>query len=91
MKIHELKTDSEVFCAVIAKIKTFEIRKNDRDFKFGDYLHLRETLYTGKDMINGHKLEYTGREVLVKVIYILHGPIYGLADGWCIMSIRAVE
>lgn len=40
MKIHELKLDTEYFDDVKSGLKTFEIRKNDRDFKVGDVLAL---------------------------------------------------
>ncbi|MFT8735673.1 MAG: DUF3850 domain-containing protein [Lentilactobacillus hilgardii] len=40
MKIHELKLDTEYFDDVKSGLKTFEIRKNDRDFKDGDVLAL---------------------------------------------------
>lgn len=39
---HELKCLPEYFCRVAAAQKTFEIRKNDRDFQVGDVLILRE-------------------------------------------------
>ena len=38
MKIHELKTLPEYFDAVFMGKKNFEIRKNDRDYKVGDYV-----------------------------------------------------
>ena len=38
--IHALKTLPEYFEAVWENKKTFELRKNDRDFKVGDYLAL---------------------------------------------------
>lgn len=84
---HELKTDPEVFDAVIAGTKTFEIRKNDRNFQVGDELVLRQTKHTGEEMAGGAPLEYTGSFWTVPVIGIMHGPMYGLSDGWCIMSI----
>ena len=84
---HELKTDPEVFDAVIAGTKTFEIRKNDRDYQVGDELLLRQTKHTGAEMAAGAPLEYTGSFWTVPVVGIMHGPIYGLEGGWCIMSI----
>lgn len=88
VNVHELKTDPIVFEAIKKEEKTFEIRKNDRNFQVGDELWLRETVNTGKEMANGAPLEYTGRILVVNVTYILKGPIYGLADGWCIMSVQ---
>lgn len=83
---HELKTDSDVFGAVVRGDKLYEIRKDDRDFKVGDVLHLKETVHTGEEMIQGAPLKYTGREAWVEVGHILRGPVYGLTLGWCIMS-----
>ncbi|MCV6612877.1 MAG: DUF3850 domain-containing protein [Amphritea sp.] len=88
MKRHELKTDPAVFDAVMNGTKTFEIRKNDRDFQVGDELVLRQTKHTGEEMAQGAPLEYTGAFWTVPVLGIMHGPAYGLADGWCILSIK---
>jgi hypothetical protein len=84
--IHELKTDTEVFTAFADGMKTFEIRFDDRDFKVGDLLLLKETQHTGEEMKDGKPLIYTGQEDWLKVRYILRGPIYGLREGWVIMS-----
>lgn len=86
MQMHELKTDPQVFDDVVAGRKTFEIRKDDRDFQEGDLLMLRKTLHTGTEMAKGAPLKYLGT-VYVYVTYIMRGPIYGLADGWVIMAI----
>ncbi|CAK1240828.1 DUF3850 domain-containing protein [Fructobacillus cardui] len=40
MKIHELKLDEKYFDLVRNGTKTFEIRKNDRDYRVGDLLAL---------------------------------------------------
>jgi hypothetical protein len=39
---HELKTINPFFTDIMKKVKNFEIRKNDRDFKIGDILVLKE-------------------------------------------------
>lgn len=62
--IHALKTEPQFFEAVINGSKTFEVRKNDRDFHVGDYLALNEL----DDTCEG----YTGRSVLLKTTYILY-------------------
>lgn len=86
---HELKTDPDVFEEVISGFKTFEIRKDDRGFKCGDSLLLRKTDLSAMDAFNQDEpLGYTGEEIIVGVIYILRGPIYGLSEGWVIMSIE---
>lgn len=87
---HELKTDPLVWNDVAAGKKTWEIRKNDRDFHVNDTLYLRQIRYTGEQMANGSPLEYTGQQIRVRVSYILNGPIYGLKTGWCVMSILSV-
>jgi hypothetical protein len=88
MKIHELKTDTEVFQESLGGNKPWEVRRDDRGYKVGDRLRLRETLYSADDMKDGKPLKYTGRELVVEITYILHGHNagYGIEDGWCVMS-----
>lgn len=91
VKTHELKTDPEVFYAVASGQKTFELRYDDRNFQYGDILVLRRTKYSSEQMREGGlPLEYTGEECRVRVGYVLCGPVYGLMDGWVIMSIEVV-
>ena len=78
MTIHELKILPEYYDAVRCGDKRFEIRKNDRNYHSGDILRLKEW--------DGEK--YTGEELDVLVRYIYYGiDEYGLAEGYCIMSI----
>lgn len=74
---HELKTWPEFFKHIWSGEKTFELRKDDRGFRAGDILRLRE--WTKKNA-------YTGREVIAKATYILSG--LGLEDGWVVIAIR---
>lgn len=87
-KTHELKTDPEVFQALSIGAKTFEIRKDDRGFEVGDTLTLRETVSPGCLMAHGARLEYTGRQEQRKVTHVLRGPMYGLSEGWVILSVE---
>ena len=91
MKDHELKTDPIVFDDIKRGHKTFELRKDDRDYMVGDRLVLRQTAYSLEEMQKGSPFRYTGDYLIVKVKYILYGPAYGLLDGWCIMSIELCE
>ena len=75
---HELKLLPQYYEDVALGIKTFELRKNDRNFQVGDELILKEW--------DGEK--YTGREVTRYVNYILYDWTGGLQDGWCIMNLK---
>ncbi len=88
--IHELKTDPEPFSDVFGGRKTFELRRDDRPFAVADILHLRETVSTGAEMSAGAALVYTGSEIVARVGHIMRGPLYGLAEGWVIISIGTV-
>lgn len=90
MAKHELKTDPDVFQAVWMEHKTYEIRFDDRDFEKADWLTLKETKYTGEEMMKGSPLIYTGREVDVVVMHKLKG-MYGIKDGWCILSFHEMD
>ena len=74
--IHELKILPQYYNDVIKGIKKFELRKDDRGYKVGDFILLKE--YDNK---------YTGREILLRVIYILRNcETYGLKEGYCILG-----
>lgn len=79
---HELKTINPYFTDVWEGIKTFELRKNDRGFKNGDKLLLREY-----DENKG----YSFREISATVSYVLLGGIYGLSEGFCILSLKSIR
>lgn len=87
---HELKTDPAPFAAVLAGVKTHEIRRDDRGFAVGDELLLRETLHPHAQAVVSlqplHPLPplFTGREVVRIISHIQRG--YGLMPGWCVLS-----
>lgn len=60
--MHELKILPEYFQAQAKGVKTFEIRENDRNFKVGDDLWLRE--YDSKSK------KYTGNGLVVNITYL---------------------
>jgi hypothetical protein len=86
--LHTLKTDPQTFDDVVALRKTFEIRKNDRDFQVGDTLRLLRTDSTGAEMAAGAPLKYSGPICLVRVTHLLDG--YGLQPGWVVLRIEHV-
>jgi ASC-1-like (ASCH) protein len=76
--IHELKCWPEYFQKIRSGEKTFEVRKNDRNFQPLDHLLLKEW-----DPIDE---QYTGRELKVWVPYILSNPVF-VRDGYVIMTV----
>ena len=75
---HILKCLPLYFNEVKEHRKRFELRKDDRDYKVGDKIILKE--WDGE--------EYTGREIpKIKIQYILRDcPEYGLKEGYCILG-----
>lgn len=78
--VHELKINTEYAIAVARGEKTFEIRKNDRDFKEGDILVMRE-------YENG---EYKDIAIVAEVTYILN-DFEGLKDGYVALGIKVLN
>lgn len=81
MRQHMLKCYPQYFEAVRNGIKNFECRYNDRDFKVGDELLLRE--YDPKQ-------GYTDRCIARKIIYVL-SDFTGLKDGYVILELAKRE
>lgn len=85
MTKHSVKIIPAYFDAVKNGLKTFEIRKLDRDYNIGDTLILSEwqpeTLSAGS---------YTGRRVKVTILYILTHDLFpdGIKDGYGVLGIR---
>jgi len=78
---HELKTLPIYWDMVNSGAKTFEVRKNDRDFKVGDILHL----YRSVDA------DFYGAEFMeLAVTYVLHGGQFGIEPGYVVMGLGEV-
>ena len=79
MAVHYLKIKAEYYTDVEIGLKTFELRKNDRDFQVGDVLMLIKLDDKGNE---------TDQVTRVKVTYILKDcPQYGLKEGYAILGI----
>ncbi|QJD54544.1 hypothetical protein [Sphingomonas phage Kharn] len=83
MNMHELKCHPHFFAAIAAGKKTFEIRRNDRDYRVGDMLNLREY-----DPTFGN----TGRTLAgLEVVYIMLAEDFpAILPGFVIMGLRGV-
>lgn len=74
MKIHNLKTLPEFFNRVWNGNKKFEIRKNDRDFKEGDFVILQEWVEKSGyycDPLNFRREDgHSGRIIIALITYV---------------------
>lgn len=76
---HELKITPQYYKPVLDGEKTFEVRKNDRNFSVGDKIILRE-------YENG---EYTqSKDIHANITYILDDSSGYVIDGYVIMGIQ---
>ena len=73
---HELKIDSKYFELVQDGIKNWEIRKNDRKFKVGDIVRLKE--YENDT--------FTNRELIRRIIGIFNE--FGLEKGYVVLTLK---
>ncbi len=78
--IHDLKISPDYFDAVAQNIKPFEVRKNDRLFKVGDALCLREW----------DSGVYTRRTTRKVITYILDNPDY-VKEGYVILGLAPIK
>lgn len=77
MKVHNLKIKPQYFWNIVCDIKTFEVRKNDRNFEVGDIITLRE-------FENG---KFTGKSINVEIIYILNDKEY-CKEGYVVLGFK---
>jgi len=80
--VHGLKILPHYFEDVKLNRKKFEIRKNDRNYKVGDELLLREFIPEIGD--------YTGRICHRKIIYIFFGGEYGIDSDTVILGLSKI-
>ncbi|MDF2610061.1 MAG: PUA-like protein [Lachnospiraceae bacterium] len=83
--LHQLKTKSDYFLDVATGKKTFEVRKNDRDFHIGDFIGLNEL--TSNTVNTKGEYKETGRFILAEITYVLKDTDY-VKDGYVILGIK---
>ena len=82
-QIHFLKTWPNFFQVTLEGIKTFDVRKNDRDFKVGDVLILQE--WFPPPNFQG---VYSGRNLARTVTYVFPGGQFGIADDYVVLGVE---
>ena len=78
--IHELKLDRKFFKRVREGKKRAELRYNDRNYKVGDLLFLKEVAGTDR--------RHTGNRIMVKVLDIVTHDEFpaGIQEGYVMLS-----
>lgn len=103
MQLHELKIKHEYLIEVDMGRKTFELRKNDRDYQVGDLIHFVEI--SNQELWNGSvplihyetnkiaaKTVYIDDNTLYRITYVLKDvPEYGLDKDYCILGIKKLK
>lgn len=92
MKLHELKILHEYLVDVDLGKKTFELRKNDRDYQVGDlirFIDIRED----DSIANKNQIEPNIDEnTLYRITYVLKDvEKYGLDKDYCILAIKKLN
>ncbi len=101
MKEHTLKCWTEFFEPIAEGLKTFEIRRNDRDFQVDDLLILQgwcpvipdpqcprhQYNLADESCTCGSKGSYTGRTAYAAVTYITD---YAQDEGFIVMAIKLI-
>ena len=84
MTEHRLKVNPDHFAAILDGTKTFEVRRDDRNFAVGDILWLREWVAPNSFEGSSH---YTGESLRAEVVFKqVGGEGYGVAAGHCVMQ-----
>lgn len=78
MKVHDLKILPEHYMNILNGNKSFELRKNDRNYHVGDFLRLREW-----------ERNYTGKLINAKITYVLEDETY-LQKGYVALGIKVM-
>jgi ParB family chromosome partitioning protein len=79
-KVHRIKCTEPFFTDIDKELKTFELRKNDRDYRRHDFLELMQYV-DGKE---------TGKHIYAYIEYLLEG-FDGIQEGYCIMGIERIR
>ena len=90
-ELHELKLDPGIMERHIDGELNFQVRYDNRGYRSGDCLWLRETVFSAEEMAEGAPLQYSGWEIFTTVNDILRGPRYGVKEGWVVLSLDSAD
>ena len=78
---HNLKIKNKYYDAIRNGTKTFEIRKNDRNYQVGDRIKFTPIADEANIIIPHNPNEYI-------ITYVFNGGEYGLDEEYCVFGIR---
>lgn len=78
--VHYLKTWPQYYHRVLSGEKTFEVRKNDRDFQKGDIVFLTEYDPVTQEI-------FTQSPAFI-ITYVLHGGQFGIEPGYVVFGLK---
>ena len=81
--IHNLKIQERFYKKIVSWIKTFEIRKNDRDYKVWDTITF--TILFWKDI-----LEFKS-EIELQILNVFQEKWFWLEEWYCILSFKLIN
>lgn len=82
--VHKVKIKATYAERIKEGLKTFEVRKNDRDYQVGDYLEFKVLLNDSWTEKIDHEHKLTGTKW--KIVYIHSG--YGMEDDFVILGLQ---
>lgn len=82
-KHHQIKCWPDYFTPTQNGDKPFEVREDDRNYRVGDLLIIREW--------NPETEEFTDRVAIRKITYKLQGGQLGIKDSYCVLGIKTIE
>ena len=81
--IHNIKLNIE-FCDLVNNgVKSFEIRRDDRNYNVGDYIRFNPVGILFQEV--EHPIKYK----MFEITYILRG--WGLQEGFCALAIKEIN
>lgn len=90
IKLHELKIKHRYLVDITLGKKTFELRKNDRDYEVGDLIHFIDLHDEMIDLFDTKACDVNIEDdTLYQITYVLKNvPEYGLDKDYCILGIE---
>ena len=88
MRIHNLKSDPFFFGLMVAGKYNFSLRVNDRDFKTGDIVRMKETHFSAKEMQNGFPLIYTGESLVFEIGMMFDDNHPAIRPNYCVLIFK---